>query len=649
LTVNQDQFGNDNGIRVSYRYTAGTNGTVTLNIAPLNPVNVSIHVYGFSNREAVSRNTPPAATAEPVGTTLAQGLPVNFTVAASGFPAPTYQWRFNGQAIAGATAATYSLPSATAQNAGDYDVVIANSLGSATSQVARLVVGLPMDNPSFEVDSFESWPGYSGDNNPGGNPDTPPGPNIPITGWTQDDVTGSGLNPIANGASPFADNGIIPHGRQVAFIQGVGGTGSIAQTVGGLTSGSQYYLHYYENSRAGTAPGTLEVQLNGAPLIPAHTVPSVGGGQPYHEVFSDVFTASGTSADLLFTKTSPAGGDTTVLIDNVAIVPVAANTAPFIVQDPLEQLVSAGASVTLTAQAIGSLPLTFQWLKDGSPVAGATGASLTIPSAQSADEGNYSVRISNSAGEVTSAAARLTVAVPGVFGTGLNDNGELLAAGEIDPHYTITTSPDVDFPGPDAGVVNDAWPVQSGVWVLHGPDSKWIAPQGDQSVGNAPGDYVYRTTFNLTGYDPATIQLIGAWAVDNTGTDILVNGTSTGITSGGFASLTPFTISSGLVAGTNVLQFLVTNAADAANPEALNPIGLRVDLKAISVAPPTGEVELDIARTAAGFTIQWAPTAAGQRLQSAPAVTGPWTDVPGASSPHAVTPSGASMFFRVTQ
>ena len=61
-------------------------------------------------------------------------------------------------------------------------------------------------------------------------------------------------------------------------------------------------------------------------------------------------------------------------------------------------------------------------------------------------------RITNSAGEVTSAAARLTVAVPGVFGTGLNDKGELLAAGETDPHYTITTSPDSEFPGPTAAV-----------------------------------------------------------------------------------------------------------------------------------------------------------------------------------------------------
>ena len=296
----------------------------------------------------------------------------------------------------------------------------------------------------------------------------------------------------------------------------------------------------------------------------------------------------------------------------------------------------------------GSLPATYQWLKDGSPIAGATSATLTLNNVQSSDEANYALRITNSAGEATSAVARLTVAVPGVFGTGLDANGELLAAGEIDPHYTITTSPDVDFPGPDAAVLNDAWPVQAGVWVVHGPDSKWIAPQADQAVGNAPGDYVYRTTFDLTGYDPTRIQLVGAWAVDNAGTDILVNGTSTGITSGGFSSLTPFTITSGLVAGMNTVDFLVNNAPTAATPEAPNPSGLRVDLRAIAVTQ-SSEVELQIARSGTELSISWAPAAAGSTLESAPSVTGPWTEVANASNPYTATATGTAMFFRVTQ
>jgi hypothetical protein len=202
----------------------------------------------------------------------------------------------------------------------------------------------------------------------------------------------------------------------------------------------------------------------------------------------------------------------------------------------------------------------------------------------------------------------------------------------------MTLSPDLDFPGPEAIVVNDAWPVPSGVWLLNGPDSKWIAPQAAQGTGNAEGDYVYRTSFDLTGFDPARIHLVGGWAVDNTGTDILVNGVSTGLTSPGFSQMTPFTITTGLVAGTNVLEFKVTNL-----PVTPNPTALRVDLKAIS-APVSGAT-VEISRTGASVSIAWT----GQKLQSAPDVTGPWGDIAGASNPYVTNASETRMFFRASQ
>lgn len=55
---------------------------------------------------------------------------------------------------------------------------------------------------------------------------------------------------------------------------------------------------------------------------------------------------------------------------------------------------------------------------------------------------------------------------------------------------------------------------------------------------------------------------------------------------------------------------------------------------------------LTVARTAAGITISWQ---GGGALQSAPAVTGPWTAVAGAASPYAVSASGSSAYYRVSQ
>src|SRR6266849_113194 len=54
-----------------------------------------------------------------------------------------YQWRFNGGAISSATSSNYSITSAQPSNAGDYEVIVANSSGSVTSAVATLTVRIP--------------------------------------------------------------------------------------------------------------------------------------------------------------------------------------------------------------------------------------------------------------------------------------------------------------------------------------------------------------------------------------------------------------------------------------------------------------------------------------------------------------------------
>jgi hypothetical protein len=59
--------------------------------------------------------------------------------------------------------------------------------------------------------------------------------------------------------------------------------------------------------------------------------------------------------------------------------------------------------------ATGTATLTYQWKKGTTSISGATSDTYTIASAQSADAGNYSVVVTNSAGSVTSSAATLTV------------------------------------------------------------------------------------------------------------------------------------------------------------------------------------------------------------------------------------------------
>jgi DNA-binding beta-propeller fold protein YncE len=82
----------------------------------------------------------PAFTTSPVSQTAVVGGTVNLTAAASGNPAPAYQWRINGANIPSATSATLTLSNVQLTDAGDYDVVATNQSGNATSSLAQLAV-----------------------------------------------------------------------------------------------------------------------------------------------------------------------------------------------------------------------------------------------------------------------------------------------------------------------------------------------------------------------------------------------------------------------------------------------------------------------------------------------------------------------------
>ncbi len=84
---------------------------------------------------------------------------------------------------------------------------------------------------------------------------------------------------------------------------------------------------------------------------------------------------------------------------------------PAISAQPADTTVTSGSPASLSVAASGS-GLFYQWYKDGALIPGATSQSLDFPAAQVADAGNYTVVVSNSGGNVTSAPARLLVVSP---------------------------------------------------------------------------------------------------------------------------------------------------------------------------------------------------------------------------------------------
>jgi hypothetical protein len=93
--------------------------------------------------------TAPAFTKQPDNVRVIQGGTIAFAVAVD--QQASFQWRFGGGNIAGATAQSFVLTNAQLANAGQYQVVASNIFGMNTSAVATATVYLPADEYSLQT------------------------------------------------------------------------------------------------------------------------------------------------------------------------------------------------------------------------------------------------------------------------------------------------------------------------------------------------------------------------------------------------------------------------------------------------------------------------------------------------------------------
>ena len=177
--------------------------------------------------------------------------------------------------------------------------------GALLVLLCRTGLAQTIPNPSFETDTFTTFPGYIS-------------LNAPITGWTANPADEVGLNPA--GGSPFADNGAIPDGNNVAFIQAGSASdpspGTLSTTISGLTVGTTYKVTLQANARGGQAPD-LRISIDGTELM-AMSIHSAGGLNPYWYIAFE-FTATTTSHVLGILNDTIT--DNTLLVDNFQIAP----------------------------------------------------------------------------------------------------------------------------------------------------------------------------------------------------------------------------------------------------------------------------------------------------------------------------------------
>jgi hypothetical protein len=164
--------------------------------------------------------------------------------------------------------------------------------------------------------------------------------------------------------------------------------------------------------------------------------------------------------------------------------------------------------------------------------------------------------------QAADATAATPVTIPGLYNTGLDNSGHLLASGVVEPHYVLT------------GTVSPAYVQQylHPVWVVPASNAQWLRPRITNGWNDPPGDYYFTMSFNLSGLDPAAVKIMGQWSSDNNA-EILLNNSPTGIATpeDAFLRVVPFTISGGFLPNINTLTFHVHNVGtpDTSGPAAL--------------------------------------------------------------------------------
>jgi alpha-tubulin suppressor-like RCC1 family protein len=84
--------------------------------------------------------TPPSIDQQPLDQSVRSGHSATFSVSASGTAPLSFQWRFKGVDIPGATTSSFALISVSSTNAGSFSVLVTNSAGAVLSSNAVLTV-----------------------------------------------------------------------------------------------------------------------------------------------------------------------------------------------------------------------------------------------------------------------------------------------------------------------------------------------------------------------------------------------------------------------------------------------------------------------------------------------------------------------------
>ena len=384
----------------------------------------------FDNFTAYTVDTAPGISTQPASQTVNAGASATFNVIAASATTMTYQWRFNGANISGATNSSYMKSNVQAADLGYYSVVVSNSFGSVTSSNATLsLTAGSIFSEDFEAGNMNNWSVVSGatslsistlQNHTSG------GTKSAYLNTTQAKMYHN-LSPLAGGHSKVTfwiyDSTLNrAWGEARSYSGGTFNSGSLQQlyAAGKYTSvtlpGEVYDSTKYQGRvLTGSNVGWFNLNAAGAPSRSTgwhkFEIEVLSGGTTINFYVDGVLGRQITGAtyyaldDVVIGSLGTASTTGDAWFDDIKVEYF---DLPSITTQPADQTVNTGSSATFSVATSG-IVTSYQWLKNGSPISGATTSSYTISNAQASDTGGYAVIVSNGVGPVTSTTATLTV------------------------------------------------------------------------------------------------------------------------------------------------------------------------------------------------------------------------------------------------
>lgn len=302
---------------------------------------------------AVVNPDPPSIDAVQMpGASISVDTPFTLTVESTGAVPFSYQWRLNGQDIPGATDPVFTVQAAELSSGGSYTVVVRNAFGLMESRVALIQVNAP---DLKLVDDFSE-----------------------ATVLMGADGTGRGRN--ENRTAFTKETGEPDHGGKPGGASAWARWTPSASGVATLsTQGSSFdtLLSVY-TGEAVNALVEVARDEDGGDFLTSVVRFNVTAGATYHIAIDGV------------------GGATGEIVLEWNLVPDAPRV-PFIVSDPVGVTAAPGGEARFEVTTADADD-TYQWLKNGVEIPGATGRTLILNDVTTEDVAGYSVEVTGAAG-----------------------------------------------------------------------------------------------------------------------------------------------------------------------------------------------------------------------------------------------------------